>query len=142
MDKRFENGKAPTSAERAEGSSPGSGATPGHEIPVITINLEELYDAVGGPDSSASSILEGILKAWGVKYSLLCNSSPDVGDKYFDEEFETLLDEYYDKEEEIGEDPYVFAALRVAERRNADAVIELYDGYESSLALVWRGEWR
>jgi len=140
MNKRFENGKAPTSALSAEGSSPGSGATPGHEIPVITINLEELYDAVGGPDSSASSILEGILKAWGVKYSLLCNSSPDVGDEYFDEEFETLLDKYYEAyiEGKINEDPHVLTALHIAARRGADAVIDFRDGYESAIAIAWK----
>jgi len=141
METRVDSAETPAAAGQA-GVPPTPGGEHEEEIPVVVVNLEELYDAVGGPMNSASDILEGILKAWGVKYSLLCNSSPDVGDEYYDEEFKNLLDEYYDKEEEIDEDPYVLAALRIAAQRGADAVIDFRDGYESALALVWRGEWR
>ena len=118
--------------------------TPGgeheEEIPVVVVNLEELYDVVGGPASAASTILEGILKAWGVKYEILCNSSPDTGDTYFDKEFDSLLDEYYNAymEGEIDEDPHVLTALHIAARRGADAVVDFRDGYESALAIAWK----
>jgi len=137
------NVKVKERAPTAEGSCSGS-ATPGHEVAVVTINLEEVYDAVGGPESAASTILESLLKAWGARYKILCNSSPDVGDEYFDEEFENIAEALYGAymEGEVDEDPYVLAALRVAERHNADAVIVLYDGYESAIAIAWRSECR
>jgi len=115
------------------------------KIKKIEIDLQDLYDFE--PQTLASEMLEKILENY--KYAeivLLLNVSPDTGleiftdDKRLKHEALRLNDElerYYkelDNDAEVkSEDEYI---ERLATITDADAIVELHDGYEYSVAFV------
>jgi hypothetical protein len=114
---------------------------------VIRIDLEELYDALGGPDEAPAHLLRRVVEYFKGKLILLVNVSTDVGTKVYyaasqdvKERFEKLVDEVFSKWN--GENtPECWEELeeRLAETFDA-TVIELYDGYDFAVAVARRGE--
>jgi len=101
------------------------------EVEWIRIDLQDLY-RLGHIDVVASELLKKILETYNLEYVMLVNCSPDVGCEYFvdDDEFKKAFDEAWSWLEEaavVGE---------YAKRREAKAVVLLYDGYEWAYALV------
>jgi hypothetical protein len=105
----------------------------------IKINLSDLY-GLGHLDVKASTILETILKLYNVSYKLLINESPDIGIEYLtnDNEFVNAMNEAYMSE--YPADSMLAVIMDYARKRDASAVIELYDGYEHAWALVFEEE--
>jgi len=110
------------------------------EIPVIEVDLQDLY-RYGRPDITAAKILESILEVYNVEYSVLENSSPDVGSEYFDKgwkKFEKKCEK--EKGDYMGKEDWLECARKYARETGAVAVVYLFDGYESALALIFEGE--
>jgi hypothetical protein len=98
----------------------------------IEIDLQDLYH-IGHIDITAAELLQRILDAYNVEYQVLVNCSPDVGVDYYidDEEFKEAFSKAmgWQEERKVIED--------YAIRKNAVAVVELFDGYEWSAALIY-----
>jgi hypothetical protein len=107
---------------------------------VISINLEPLYDALGGPDHGPAWLLRRILEFYKAKPIIIVNyvtdAPPEHKGYYIDyaetretvEKFEKV---YYEGEWKDWDE---FLKLLAAEF-NA-VVIELYDGYDTAVAVV------
>lgn len=104
------------------------------EAPVrwIRLDFDELYE-LGHIDVPAAELLQRILNAYNLKYQLLVNYSPDVGCDYFvdDEDFEKAFDRAHNWQEE---DRLI---EEYAKKKNAVAIVELFDGYEFAIALIY-----
>jgi len=102
---------------------------------VVEVDLSSLYEVAPTPKARACDLLKALLEAWGLKYRLLANMSPDIDVEFFDEEFRR----FYRAAERahvhgaVEEDDIVGA---FAEREGAKAV-RLFDGYEWAYALVF-----
>jgi len=131
---------SPRSGGLGEGAvaSPTAGEAPIEEVPIVEIDLQDLYWVVR-PDTVASKILESILERYPVDYRVLENFSPDVGSEYYDQTwkaFEKRCEK--EKGDYMGKEDWLECARKYAKTVRADAVVYLFDGYESALALVWR----
>jgi hypothetical protein len=104
----------------------------------IKINLVDIY-SLGHLDVSASTILKTILELYNTKYELLMNESPDVGTEYHvdDKEFIDAIEEAYMRHpiDAVNE-----VIMNYAQKKNATAVVELFDGYEHAFALLYEKE--
>jgi hypothetical protein len=114
---------------------------------VVKVNLEELYDALGGPDEAPASLLRRIVEYFKGKLILLVNVATDGDAEIYyaaDDEakvrFEKLVDEVFSKWDGSNT-PECWEELehRLAEEFNA-VVIDLYDGYDFAIAVAQRGE--
>jgi polyhydroxyalkanoate synthesis regulator protein len=114
-------------------------------VSVIKINLEELYDALGGPDEAPARLLQRIVEFYGGKLILLVNVATDGDTEVFyaeseevKEQFEELVMEVFSKWDGSNT-PECWEELehRLAAEFNA-AVIDLYDGYDFAIAVAKR----
>jgi len=113
---------------------------------VVRINLEELYDALGGPDEAPARLLQRIVEYFKGKLVLLVNVATDGDTEIYyatDDEakavFEELVMEVFERWN--GENtPELWEELehRLAVEFNA-VVVELFDGYDFAVAVVKRG---
>jgi hypothetical protein len=122
--------------EGAAGSPAASKApTDEFEVKWIRLDFSDLY-SLGHIDVLAAELLAQILDAYGVKYELLVNCSPDVGVTYYvyDLEFMRKFDEAqgWQEEEKVIEE--------YARKKGATAIVELFDGYEWAAAIIVSGE--
>jgi len=98
----------------------------------VSIDLEDLYK-LGHIKIAAARLLDEILRTYNVEYELLVNCSPDIGDEFlvddkdFIEKFKNALG--WQEMKKVLKD--------YAKRRNAKAIVELFDGYESAYALIF-----
>jgi len=102
------------------------------EVPVLFIDLDEVYSQRGTPNGGAADLLEEFIKSvltfYGdLRYEVFVAFNPDFGDYVRSEDFKDYEEEF-DLEE---------AAKRYAAAKQADLVVWLDDGYEGALALVW-----
>jgi hypothetical protein len=102
----------------------------------IRIDFEELY-SLGHIDIRACDLLQRILDAYNVKYEMLANSSPDTGVEYLtdDEDFISAFSRAYPVAGEVDRVIEEYASMR-----GAEAVVELFDGYELAWALIYPKE--
>ena len=116
------------------------------EADVISINLEPLYDALGGPDEAPADLLRRIVEFYKGKLILLVNVATDGGTEIYYAEsedvkatFEKLVDEVFERWN--GENtPELWEELERRLAAEFDAVVvELYDGYDFAIAVA-RGE--
>ncbi|MCC6005666.1 MAG: hypothetical protein LM590_15110 [Thermofilum sp.] len=112
---------------------------------VIRVDLEELYDALGGPDEAPASLLRRIVEYFKGKLILLVNVATDGDAEIYyaaDGEakvcFERLVDEVFSRWDGSNT-PELWEELehRLAEEFDA-VVIDLYDGYDFAIAVVGR----
>jgi len=116
--------------------TPGGGEVEeeGEEVPVLFIDLDEVYSQRGPPrESGAADLLEEfirrVLTFYGsLRYEVFVASNPDFGDYIRSEDFRPFEEEEFDLE---------VAAKKYALSRQADLVVWLDDGYEEALALIW-----
>jgi len=104
----------------------------GEEVPLLFIDLDEVYSQRGPPSGGAADLLEefikNILTFYGdLRYEVFVAFNPDFGDYIRGEDF-APFEEEFDLEE---------AAKKYAAERGADLVVWLDDGYEGALALIW-----
>jgi len=138
-----EREKAPASAERAEESGAGSGASPARKVPIVIINAEELPDYIGFPRACMAEVLEAMLSKWGIKFKIIYEISAMRGSRYFVEGFKEILDKHMKRYFKLGwlyGSPRHIASQEYAERVGADVIIILDNGDEEAAAVVWRGE--
>jgi len=112
---------------------------------VIRVNLEELYDALGGPDEAPAQLLRRIVEFYKGKLILLVNVATDgdteiyyAADDGVKATFEELVMEVFSRWN--GENtPELWEELehRLAAEFNA-IVIELFDGYDFAIAVAKR----
>jgi hypothetical protein len=112
---------------------------------VVRINLEELYDMLGGPDEAPAQLLQRIVEYFKGELILLVNVATDgdteiyyTADDGVKATFEALVMEVFAKWN--GENtPELWEELehRLAAEFNA-VVVELYDGYDFAVAVVRR----
>jgi len=110
------------------------------EMPVVEINLSELYDVACGTDVAAIGKLQSILESYNAEYRLLENYSPDVGSEYYNEEWREFTKRCEEEYDILDKRSWLECAKRYATMVGADAVVYLYDGYESAVAIVWSKE--
>jgi hypothetical protein len=112
---------------------------------VVKVDLEELYDALGGPDEAPARLLQRIVEFYGGKLILLVNVSTDVGTEVYyatDDEvrvrFERLVGEAFSKWDGSNT-PECWEELeeRLAKEFGA-VIVELFDGYDFAIAVVGR----
>ena len=110
----------------------------GEEVKWIKIRLDDLY-GLGYPDMTAISILKTLLEIYNMNYEPLANESPDAGTDYYvnDKEFIDAMEEAYLHDPIDGVKKVI---KEYAQKRNAVAVVELYDGYEHAWALIFEKE--
>jgi len=126
---------SPTSGGLGEGAegSPSAGEAP--TIKWIELDFEELY-SLGHINITASKLLQQILETYNVRYEIVVNISPDVGAEYFTNDLD-FIRKFESAEGWWHEE--VAALVDYAKRRNAVAIVELRDGYETAFALVYKG---
>jgi len=103
------------------------------EVPLLFIDLDEVYSIRGAPNGGAADLLEEFIKSvltfYGdLRYEVFLAFNPDFGDYIRSEDFKDYEEEFEDLEE---------AAKRYAAVKQADLVVWLDDGYEGALALIW-----
>jgi len=103
------------------------------EIKFIKIDLSNLYEVIR-PKVAPWKILRDILEENGVEYEILVNISPDTGEVYLinDKEFEDKFSEALYIEDDAFE-----VLEEYAKKKNAKAIVELDDGYETAIALIY-----
>jgi hypothetical protein len=108
------------------------------EVKWIKISFDDLY-GLGYPDETAITILKTLLEIYNMNYELLANESPDTGTDYYvnDKEFIDAMEEAYMRDPI---DAVKAVIMDYAQKKNAIAVVELYDGYEHAWALIFEKE--
>jgi len=104
------------------------------KIKFVKIDLSNLYEVIR-PKVAPWRILKNIFEENDVEYEILVNISPEGGDVYltYDKEFEDKFREALYVEDNV------FEFLKeYAEKKNAKAVVIIEDGYEISIALVYK----
>jgi crotonobetainyl-CoA:carnitine CoA-transferase CaiB-like acyl-CoA transferase len=101
----------------------------------VRLDFEELY-RLGHIDVRACDLLQRILDTYNIKYELLANSSPDVGVEYLTDDVEFI--NAFEKAEYPSEIDKVIEEY--ATKKGAEAVVELFDGYEIAWAVVYPSE--
>ena len=124
---------AETPAAAQAGVPPAPGGEHEEEVPLLFIDLDEVYLQQGAPDGGAADILEAFVKEvltfYGdLRYEIFLAFNPDIGDYIISSDFK----KYEEEEEDLEK-----AAKMYALERGADMVVWLNDGYEGALALIW-----
>jgi len=105
----------------------------GEEVPLLFIDLDEVYSQRGPPSGGAADLLEEFIKNiltfyGGLKYEVFLAFNPDFGAYILSSDFKDYEEESEDLEK---------AAKMYAAEKGADMVVWLCDGYEGALALIW-----
>ena len=127
-----ESKPSPRSGGLGEGAvaSPTAGEAP--TVRWIKIDLQDLY-SFGHLDRTAARVLEEILEIYNVSnYVVVLNLSPDAGADVLvgDEEFKRDIKAAYYPED------FDRAVMKLAVKLGAEAIVELFDGYEIAFALL------
>ena len=112
-------------------------------IKKVEINLEPLYKY--GVQFNDEDLLNTILSLYEkIEYRLLYVASPDIDVVYLDKEFWNYADKCFEKKEDnedTGEDDIILnCAMRFAEEKGFEMVVQLFDGYEEAVAIVRKKE--
>jgi hypothetical protein len=97
----------------------------------IRLDFSDLY-SLGHINVLAAELLESILDTYNLSYQLLVNCSPDTGVTYYVEDFDFMRE--FDRAQGWQEEERVIEEY--ARKRNAVAVVELFDGYEWAAAII------
>jgi hypothetical protein len=110
---------------------------------VIRINLEELYDALGGPEHSPAWLLRRILEFYKAKPIIIVNyvtdAPPEHKGYYIDYAETREAVEKFEKIQEDGEWKNWDEFLELLAEEFGASVVELYDGYDTAVAVARRG---
>jgi hypothetical protein len=144
---RFEKqvgGKTPASPF-GEVSAAGLGVTPADlgKSSVITINLEPLYDALGGTEYAPARLARAIIEFYGAKPVIIANfvtDAPAEHKGYYIDYAETkeIVEKFEKVYEEGGWKEWGEFLAELAEEFGA-VVVEVYDGYDTAVAVCVRG---
>jgi len=100
-------------------------------IKKVEINLEPLYKY--GVQFKVEDLLNTILSNYEeIEYRLLYAASPDIDVKYYSDEFKEYVEEH---RSDVYEDILELAA-EYAEKKQYEAIVWLFDGYEEAVAAI------
>jgi len=138
-------GKTPTAPSGA-GRAAGLGVTPADlgKSSVITINLGPLYDALGGTEYAPARLARAIVEFYGAKPIIIANfvtDAPAEHKGYYIDYAETkeIVEKFEKVYKEGGWKEWDEFLAELAEEFGA-VVVEVYDGYDTAVAVCMKGD--
>jgi hypothetical protein len=104
---------------------------------VIRIELWKLYYAIGRPKKTACEMLQTLLDMYDVEYELLANLWADLPVDEGKDVYLTDDEEFIEKYEKALTPEKAKKVLREYEKKRRGVIIELLDGKEMCIAIVF-----